>query len=58
MAAHNPPIASSNAIIAIDSEESLEKLVGNYIIKAKIGQGSFATVYKAQHKAGHPPIVI
>ncbi|CEI96957.1 Putative MAP kinase-activated protein kinase [Rhizopus microsporus] len=25
-------------------------IVGNYIIQDKIGQGSFATVYKAQHK--------
>lgn len=24
--------------------------VGDYIIQEKIGQGSFATVYKAQHK--------
>lgn len=28
-------------------------IVGNYIIQDKIGQGSFATVYKAQHKVIH-----
>lgn len=27
--------------------------VGDYIIQNKIGQGSFATVYKAQHKVNY-----
>ncbi|CAO3647586.1 unnamed protein product [Cunninghamella blakesleeana] len=27
-----------------------EPIVGNFLIKEKIGQGSFASVYKAQHK--------
>ncbi|KAI9362641.1 kinase-like domain-containing protein [Pilaira anomala] len=32
-----------------NSQSTMEN-VGDYIIKEKIGQGSFATVYKAQHK--------
>ncbi|KAI9309221.1 kinase-like domain-containing protein [Cunninghamella echinulata] len=36
----------------INSTKSAEPdtIVGHYLIKEKIGQGSFATVYKAQHK--------
>ncbi|KAI8149366.1 kinase-like domain-containing protein [Fennellomyces sp. T-0311] len=37
---------------------SHEKLVGDYVISGKIGQGSFATVYKAQHKTTERVVAI
>lgn len=46
----------STSHASIESEankgDQHERKVGDYTIIQKIGQGSFATVYKAQHKAG------
>lgn len=33
-----------------EKSKQLDSTVGSYLICEKIGQGSFATVYKAQHK--------
>ncbi|KAI8381091.1 kinase-like domain-containing protein [Radiomyces spectabilis] len=38
--------------------DAQENLVGDYIIGAKIGQGSFATVYKAQHKTTKQTVAV
>lgn len=42
---------SQAAMTTLDKQEANERLVGDYVLLSKIGQGSFATVYKAQHKA-------
>ncbi|KAI9484757.1 kinase-like domain-containing protein [Zychaea mexicana] len=52
-----PHIASSNAA-NLNHQASQENLVGDYIISSKIGQGSFATVYKAQHKTTNKVVAI
>lgn len=44
---------NSTSSLDSDSGRSQERRVGGYVILNKIGQGSFATVYKAQHKACH-----
>ena len=44
MSSPNKPVSISQG------ERKVVEHVGNYIIKEKIGQGSFATVFKAQHK--------
>ncbi|KAL0086385.1 kinase-like domain-containing protein [Phycomyces blakesleeanus] len=41
---------SSHPISPSDTHDKQEITVGDYVVNAKIGQGSFATVYKAQHK--------
>ncbi|KAG2218107.1 hypothetical protein INT45_000030, partial [Circinella minor] len=43
-------ISSSSNNVHSNTQPSQDNLVGDYIISSKIGQGSFATVYKAQHK--------
>jgi serine/threonine protein kinase len=40
----------SSSSIEENNNNKPEIIIGNYIIQDKIGQGSFATVYKAQHK--------
>lgn len=40
----------SSSSIEENNNNKPEIIIGNYIIQEKIGQGSFATVYKAQHK--------
>ncbi|GAA5796108.1 hypothetical protein HPULCUR_001477 [Helicostylum pulchrum] len=40
------------------SQQTSMDNVGDYIVKEKIGQGSFATVYKAQHKLTNQTVAV
>lgn len=51
MPEHDNNAPSQAAMTTLDKQEANERLVGDYVLLSKIGQGSFATVYKAQHKA-------
>ncbi|KAI9260641.1 kinase-like domain-containing protein [Phascolomyces articulosus] len=50
MSANPPQPQQSSNNVNLNNQSSQDNLVGDYIISSKIGQGSFATVYKAQHK--------
>ncbi|KAI8070253.1 kinase-like domain-containing protein [Thamnidium elegans] len=44
--------------MATASQQTSMDNVGDYIVKEKIGQGSFATVYKAQHKLTNQTVAV
>ncbi|KAI7879377.1 kinase-like protein [Lichtheimia hyalospora FSU 10163] len=50
MPEHDNNAPSQAAMTTLEKQETNERLVGDYVLLSKIGQGSFATVYKAQHK--------
>ncbi|ORZ00507.1 kinase-like domain-containing protein [Syncephalastrum racemosum] len=53
---HRPQHSSAHE--STSRREPSERRVGDYVILAKIGQGSFATVYKAQHKTTHHIVAV
>lgn len=58
MPEHDNTAPSPATMTTLDKQETNERLVGDYVLLSKIGQGSFATVYKAQHKASLRPSLI
>ena len=55
MPEHDNNAPSQATMTTLEKQETNERLVGEYVLLSKIGQGSFATVYKAQHKASLRP---
>ncbi|KAI7870051.1 kinase-like domain-containing protein [Spinellus fusiger] len=43
---------------SIEPDKQIEMTVGDYVVSESIGQGSFAIVYKAQHKSSHRTVAI
>lgn len=58
MPEHDNNAPSQAAMTTLDKQEANERLVGDYVLLSKIGQGSFATVYKAQHKITNQVVAI
>lgn len=58
MANANPPIPATNYSSDKQSNSTSANtsaaVVGDYLVRSKIGQGSFATVFKAVHKVNSP----